>query len=326
MVHTVTDEQTGPTFDVMWGSQPSRPMTATGISAGAATSDLDGDGYSGAQCHPVPLDAPDVALQSQRLLAYDERLRREEVEITQEPGRARPTGRPHRPPMKRQAPEVRERQPHAPLLFDQIADGREFAHPRQQRAKPGMCREPRGAPEIGRRPLDLGIPHQPDIAGQTKPAMLPPQYVDKPLYDDYYRVTAGPRHLVRPGPLIQHRLAKLDVFKGEFEERLDDFVYQVEEFAAFHAWNPVETCRQARTHLRGIALAYIRHTPLPPRDWTELKDPRDLTVAYKAQFRTRQRQKNEDISTYVDALQKLAWPLLDPIAQTKWWLTSSLMD
>ncbi len=45
---------------------------------------------------------------------------------------------------------------------------------------------------------------------------------------------------------------------------------------------------------------------------------RDLTAAYKAQFQTRRRQKSEDISTYVDALQKLAemaWPLLELIAR-----------
>ena len=74
-----------------------------------------------------------------------------------------------------------------------------------------------------------------------------------------------------------------------------------------------------------MALAYIRRTPLPPRDWTKLKtlltrrfQPRDLTAAYKAQFRTRKRQRSEDIKTYVDALQKLAemvWPLLDLIAR-----------
>ncbi len=87
----------------------------------------------------------------------------------------------------------------------------------------------------------------------------------------------------------------------------------------------METCRQARTHLRGVALAYIRRTPLPPRDWTELKtllsqlfQPRDLTAAYKAQFRTWKQQRSEDIPMYVDALQKLAemaWPLLDPITR-----------
>ena len=118
---------------------------------------------------------------------------------------------------------------------------------------------------------------------------------------------------------------KLDVFKGEIGEKLDDFIYQVEEFATFHEWDPMETCRQALTHLRGVALAYIRRTPLPPRDWTELKtlltrrfQPRDLTAAYKAQFKTRKRQRSEDILMYVNALQKLAemaWPLLDPIAR-----------
>ncbi len=94
--------------------------------------------------------------------------------------------------MYRQAPEVRVRQPRAPLLVDQLADGREFARPRQQRAELGMYREPRGAQEIGRRPLDLGIPHQPLYCGPAQPAMPPPQHVDGPPYDDFYRVTAGP--------------------------------------------------------------------------------------------------------------------------------------
>ncbi len=40
-------------------------MTTRGMSAAAARSDPpnpDGDGHSGTQRHPVPLDAPDVAL------------------------------------------------------------------------------------------------------------------------------------------------------------------------------------------------------------------------------------------------------------------------
>ncbi len=44
----------------------------------------------------------------------------------------------------------------------------------------------------------------------------------------------------------------------------------------------------------------------------------DLTSAYKAQFRSRRRQRGEDIHTYVDVLQKLAqmaWPFLDPLAR-----------
>ena len=91
------------------------------------------------------------------------------------------------------------------------------------------------------------------------------------LDDDPYGMPVGPRYTARPAPPMQHRLAKLDVFTGEIGEKLDDFIYQVEEFATFHEWDPMETCRQARTHLRGVALAYIRQTSLPPRDWTELK-------------------------------------------------------
>ncbi len=97
---------------------------------------------------------------------------------------------------------------------------------------------------------------------------------------------------------MQHRLAKLVLFKGEIGEKLDVFIYQVEEFSTFHEWNPMETCRQARTHLRGVAIAYIRRTALPPRDWAELKtlltrqfQPRNLTTACKAQFRTRKGSK-----------------------------------
>ncbi len=52
-------------------------MTATGMSTAAAWHP-EGDDYSRTQRHPVPLDAPDVALRGQRLMAYKERLRREE--------------------------------------------------------------------------------------------------------------------------------------------------------------------------------------------------------------------------------------------------------
>ncbi len=124
--------------------------------------------------------------------------------------------------------------------------------------------------------------------------MAPPQYVEVLVYDDQYGIPAGPRCTTRPAPLMQHQLAKLDVFKGEIREMLDNFIFQVEEFATFHAQDQVETCRQARTRLRGVALTYIRRTPLPPRDWTELKtlltrrfQPRDLTAAYKAQCQGR---------------------------------------
>ncbi len=136
---------------------------------------------------------------------------------------------------------------------------------------------------------------------QTQPMLL---RRETPVYEDHYRAAPAPRTPNRTGAPVQHCLAKLDTFKWGDWRRLDDIVYQVEEFATFHAWDPVETCRQAWTHLRGVVLAYIRCAPLPPRDWTELKDlltrrfqPLDLTAAYKAQFRTRRRQQSEDIPT-----------------------------
>ena len=206
--------------------------------------------------------------------------------------------------MERLGPEARVRRPHTPLLVDRLAEAGELAPQQQHEAELELCGEPRDAPEIGRRPLDMGAPHQPrrpDVrpAMPTRPDARPAMPIPRQphremlLDDDPYGMPAGPRDMVRPGPPMQHRLAKLDVFKGEIGEKLDDFIYQVEEFATFHEWEPMEMCRQARTHLRGVALAYIRRTPLPPRDWTELKtlltqrfQPRDLTAAYKAQFRT----------------------------------------
>ncbi len=149
-----------------------------------------------------------------------------------------------------------------------------------------------GAPEIGRRALNLCVLHQAPVQAPLQPAAPLPLPREVPLYDDYYRAAPVPRMPNPSGVPGQHCLAKLDTFKGENGERLDDFIYQVEKFAAFHAWDPVETCRQARTHLRGVALVYIRHVHLPPYDWQELKDlltrrfqPRDLRAAYKGQFK-----------------------------------------
>ncbi len=222
-------------------------------------------------------------------------------------------------------PAVGVRRPRMPLLEDCLAEAEDLAPPQQREVEQELFQEPRDEPEIGRRPLDMGIARparRPDVR-PAEPRLR--QCPREMLFDDEpYGVPMGPRYTGRPAHPVQHRLAKLDVFKGEIGEKLDDFIFQVEEFATFHEWDPMEACRQARTHLRGVALAYIRRTPLPPRDWAELKtlltrrlQPRDLTAAYKAQFRTRQRQRSEDIPTYVDALQKLAemaWPLLDPIA------------
>ncbi len=61
-------------------------------------------------------------------------------------------------------------------------------------------------------------------------------------------------------------------------------------------------------------MAYIELKDLLTR-WFQ---PRDLTSAYKAQFRARRRQRNEDIQNYVDTLPKMAemvWPYLDPLAR-----------
>ena len=154
-----TQSQTSrPTYDMVWDSQQSRPVTATGMNAASAWYP-EGNDYSRNQRHPVPLDAPDVALRGQRLMAYEERLRREEGQFSQESGRARPTSRSHRPPMERLGPEARVRRPRTPLLVDRLADAGELAPPQQQEAEPELFREPRDAPEIVRRPLDMGALH-----------------------------------------------------------------------------------------------------------------------------------------------------------------------
>ncbi len=99
------------------------------------------------------------------------------------------------------------------------------------------------------------------------------------------------------------------------------FTDHIDELSLFYHWDKQETCRQARAHLRGTALAYVRHTPFAPRTWEKLKillmkrlQPRDLTVTYKAQFRSRRRHQTDDIYTYVETLQclaDLAWPFMD---------------
>ncbi len=110
-------------------------------------------------------------------------------------------------------------------------------------------------------------------------------------------------------------------FQGEGSDRLDIFFDHVEELADFYRWGERETCHQARAHLRGTALAYVKQAPFQPRCWEELKalllkrfQPRDLTATYKAQFRSRRRRHNEDIHTFVEAAQRLAdmaWPFMD---------------
>ncbi len=78
-------------------------------------------------------------------------------------------------------------------------------------------------------------------------------------------------------------------------------------------------------HLCGTTLAYVKRAPFQPRSWEELKallfkrfQARYLTATYKAQFRSRRRKHNEDIHTFIEAVQRLydmAWPFMDSQAK-----------
>ena len=68
---------------------------------------------------------------------------------------------------------------------------------------------------------------------------------------------------VRPYP--QGRLAQMQDFQGNGSVTLDMFSDQVDELSRFYHWDEQETCCQARAHLRGTALAYVRHAPFPLR-------------------------------------------------------------
>ncbi len=102
--------------------EPSRPnVTAPG----------EERAFSGARRHPVPLDAPDVALRGQRPLAYGERLRREEAEaVNPAAGHARHQARPRRPFARQQWPEVAKRQMPAPPVAVGRDDVRMVGQPR----------------------------------------------------------------------------------------------------------------------------------------------------------------------------------------------------
>ncbi len=150
------------------------------------------------------------------------------------------------------------RRPRTPLLVDRLAEAEELAPPQPRDVEHELFPEPRDAPEIVRRPLDMGVPRQPRRPDIRPATPIPRQRHREMLFDDDpHGVPMGPCNTARPVPPVQHQLAKLDVFKGEIGEKLDDFIFQVEEFATFDEWDPTETCRQAQAHLRGVALAYI---------------------------------------------------------------------
>ena len=140
-----------------------------------------------------------------------------------------------------------------------------------------------------------------------------------PVYEDHYRSAPAPRTPPPPsGNTSAASLGQTGYLQGRERGEAGRFCLSGRGICNFPCMGPIETYRQARTHLRGVALANIRHAPLPPRTWEELKDllmrrfqPRDLTSTFKAQFRARRRQRNEDIHIYVDTPQKLAemaWP------------------
>ncbi len=106
----------------------------------ATTWQPEGDDYSRSQRQPVPLDAPDVALRGQRLMAYEERLRREEGRASQEMGQARPINRQQRPPVDRMGPAAGVRRPRTPLLVDRLAEAEDLAPARQREAEQELFR------------------------------------------------------------------------------------------------------------------------------------------------------------------------------------------
>ncbi len=141
--------------------------------------------------------------------------------------------------------------------------------------------------------------HEPDIA---HPDVIR-GYPEWPSRHDWYTLNNWPT----PAPLPRHRelgipkppvvdrgpvrpypqvhLAQMQDFQGDGSVTLDMFSDQVDELSRFYNWDEQETCRQARAHLRGTALAYVRCAPFPLRTWEELNtllmkrfQPRDLTA------------------------------------------------
>ncbi len=147
-----------------------------------------------ARRHPVPLDAPDVALRGQRLQAYEERLQREEGGLGNPgAGRARHPARPRRPPARQEWLETGEVRMPAKIA----AVGRDDAGMRGPagpvRNEERIYVEPPGAPEIGRRPLDSNV--ELNNVAQNERIMMQPVHLrrEAPIYEDHYRAATAPR-------------------------------------------------------------------------------------------------------------------------------------
>ncbi len=84
-----TQSQSGrPCPETVWGYRTAISSNVPESDRANVVAPREENAFQGARRQPVPLDAPDVALRGQRLLAYGERLRREEAE-TGNPGAGR---------------------------------------------------------------------------------------------------------------------------------------------------------------------------------------------------------------------------------------------
>ncbi len=111
-----------PFLETVWVNRMAAPRIAPVMSAVSASVDpatAEGDPCYAGRRRPVPLDAPDVALRGQRLLAYGERLQREEAEVAiVEPGRTCHPARLRQPMAGRQPPKAVDRQPPTQPMAD----------------------------------------------------------------------------------------------------------------------------------------------------------------------------------------------------------------
>ncbi len=136
-----TQSQSGrPCPETVWGYRTavSRSVPAPNAVIEPTQANVTATGEESTLCGAgqVPLDAPDVALRGQRLLAYGERLWREETEASNPAaGHARHSARPRRPMARLQWPEAAERQMPAPLAAGGRDDIRMMGQPRPLRAE-----------------------------------------------------------------------------------------------------------------------------------------------------------------------------------------------
>ena len=123
-----------------------------------------------------------------------------------------------------------------------------------------------------------------DESGPRVSAQSVPRY-DETSDDDNYQagfhaqsdhgeLGVSQQPIVDRGPVRtypQVRLAQMQDFQGDGNVMFNMFSDQVDELSRFYHWDEQETCRQARAHLSGTMIAYVRCAPFPPRKWEELK-------------------------------------------------------